>query len=216
MAKVMLLAASLLFVAGVATAGIIDPCNSPVEMLEGTQYQTLATKCYFACPQGDTGSLRSAGFYFSFLIRNNLASPMGGIPASDFWLIDCDPLRDLALCAGSASSNADSSTNENGRTTMSQTSIAAGGCAQGLAPVVQGYVLEQPGSCTPYCFDVKVRSCDMNGDLLMSLVDLSIFAGYYPPQPYNTCGDFDCNGAVALSDLSRFAFHYGPPGHKCT
>jgi hypothetical protein len=49
----------------------------------------------------------------------------------------------------------------------------------------------------------------------MNLLDLSLFASYYPPQAYNKCGDFDCSGLVNLPDLSRFAFHYGPPGHKC-
>jgi len=209
MSKVVLFAASLLLVAGIATAGIIDPCGAPVV------YTGATPECYFACPQGDTDSFLASGFSFSFTILDLLAAPIQYIPGTDFWMIDCDPAADLALCAGSASSNADSATNAAGKTTMSLTTLAVGGCATGLSPVVQGFVLEQPGPCTPYCFNIKVRSCDMNGDLLMSLVDLSIFAGYYPPQPYNTCGDFDCNGAVALPDLSRFAFHYGPPGHKC-
>jgi hypothetical protein len=209
MSKVVLFAASLLLVAGIATAGIIDPCGAPVV------YNGVTPECYFACPQGDTDSFYTSGFSFAFTIVDLLAAPIQNIPASDFWMIDCDPLKNLTLCAGSASSGADSATNALGRTTMSLTTMSVGGCATGLQPVVQGYVLEQPTACTPYCFNIKVRSCDMNGDLKMDLVDLSIFAGYYPPQAYNTCGDFDCNGAVALPDLSRFAFHYGPPGHKC-
>jgi hypothetical protein len=209
MSKVVLFAASLLLVAGIATAGIIDPCGAPVV------YNGVTPECYFACPQGDTDSFYTSGFSFAFTIVDLLAAPIQNIPASDFWMIDCDPLKNLTLCAGSASSGADSATNALGKTTMSLTTMSVGGCATGLQPVVQGYVLEQPTACTPYCFNIKVRSCDMNGDLKMDLVDLSIFAGYYPPQAYNTCGDFDCNGAVALPDLSRFAFHYGPPGHKC-
>jgi hypothetical protein len=55
----------------------------------------------------------------------------------------------------------------------------------------------------------------MDGSQALDLVDLSIFAGLYPPQAYNACADFDCNGAVALADLSRFAQHYGAPGHQC-
>jgi hypothetical protein len=209
MSKVVLFAASLLLVAGIATAGIIDPCGAPVV------YTGVQPECYFACPQGDTDSFLTSGFSFAFTIVDLLAVPIANIPGTDFWMIDCDPVNNLALCAGSASSNADSATNALGKTTMSLTSMAVGGCATGLSPVVQGFVLETPGPCTPYCFNIKVRSCDLNGDLNMTLVDLSIFAGYYPPQAYNTCGDFDCNGAVALPDLSRFAFHYGPPGHKC-
>ena len=125
------------------------------------------------------------------------------------------------LCGGSASSNADSATNALGKTTMGLGSLRAGGgppalgCADKISLVCQGFVLQQAPSCADYCFDVRIRSCDLNGDLIMNLLDLSLFASYYPPQAYNKCGDFDCSGLVNLPDLSRFAFHYGPPGHKC-
>jgi hypothetical protein len=209
MSKVLLFAASLLLVAGIATAGIIDPCGAPVV------YTGATPECYFACPQGDTNSFLTEGFWFAFTIKDLLGAPIANIPASDFWMIDCDPVANLVLCAGSASSNADSATNSLGKTTMSLTSMAAGGCVTGLSPVVQGFVLEQPGPCTPYCFNIKVRSCDFNGDLKVDLVDLSAFAVAYPPNPTGTCGDFDCSGTVGLPDLSKFAFHFGPPGHKC-
>ncbi len=216
MFKVVLVGASLMLVAGIATAGIIDPCGSTVEMFTDGLNQTLAVKCYFACPQGDTATFRSAGFWFAFLIKDLLGNPVGGLPATDFWLVDCDPAADLALCAGSASSNADSATNSNGRTTMSQTTLAVGGCVDFVQPVVQGLVFQDPASappCQARCYNLKVRSCDLNGDLKMDLIDLSSFAGKYPPQAYNKCADFDCNGVVNLQDLSNFALHYA--GHKC-
>jgi hypothetical protein len=210
MSKVVLFAASLLLVAGIATAGIIDPCGAPVV------YNGVLPECFFACPQGDTDSFFLNGFWFAFTILDVLAQPIANIPGSDFWMIDCDPVLNMTLCAGSASSNADSATNTLGKTTMSLTSMAVGGCADGLSPVVQGFVLENPAAaCAPYCFNVRVRSCDQNGDLVMNLVDLTTFSGRYPPQAYNKCADFDCSGAVNLQDLTRFAFHFGPPGHKC-
>jgi hypothetical protein len=210
MSKVVLFAASLLLVAGIATAGIIDPCGAPVV------YNGVQPECYFACPQGDTDSFLTNGFSFAFTIKDGSGNPIANIPGTDFWMIDCDPVANLVLCAGSASSGADSATNAQGKTTMGLTTLSVGGCATGLSPVVQGFVLGPPPTpCSPYCFNIKVRSCDLNGDLKMTLPDLSIFASYYPPQAYNTCGDFDCNGTVALPDLSRFAFHYGPPGHQC-
>jgi hypothetical protein len=207
-------AASLLLVAGVAFAGIINPCGSPVIP------HLTGTPCYFACPQGDTGTLISAGIWIEFTINNTTGQPVPFVSAVDFWLIDCDPAKDMILCAGSASSNADSATNAAGKTTMSLTTLAVGGCVAKLSPVVQGIVLQTPGTqpCTTptYCWDIKVRSCDLNGDLLMNSQDVAIFASAYPPTgTYNTCSDFDCNTTINSQDLARLAFHYGPPGHKC-
>jgi hypothetical protein len=215
MSKVVFFAASLLLVAGVAFAGIINPCGSPVVAT------IIGTPCYFACPQGDTGTIQAAGFSFAFTINNAAGLPIQYVSGVDFWLIDCDPAKDMALCAGSASSNADSSTNALGKTTMTVTTLAVGGCVTGLSPVVQGIVLQQPGTVpcsTPvYCFNtIKVRSCDLNGDLLMNSQDVAIFSSHYPPTgTYDTCSDFDCNTIINSQDLARLAFHYGPPQHKC-
>ena len=208
---VLMLGAPMAFAptAGIATAGIIDPCGAPVV------YTGVTPECYFACPHGDTDSFLTSGFFFSFTILDLLGHPIANIPGTDFWMIDCDPTNILVLCAGSASSRADSATNALGKTTMSLTSMAVGGCATGLSPVCQGIILQQPGPCTNYCFSVRVRSCDRNADLLMNLSDLAIFASDYPPNPYDECSDFDCDGIVNIVDLARFAIHYGPPGHKC-
>jgi len=210
MSKVVLFAASLLLVAGIATAGIINPCGAPV-VFNGT-----LPACYFACPQGDTNSFLTSGFWFAFTVKDILGNPIANIPGTDWWMVDCDPSADMVLCAGSASSNADSATNLLGKTTMSLTSMAVGGCVDYIQPVVQGFVLQNPSSvppCQAYCYNIRVRSCDMNGDLKMDLVDLSNFAAKYPPNAYNKCADFDCSGAVNLQDLSRFSIHYA--GHKC-
>jgi len=230
MSKVVFFAASLLLVAGVAFAGIINPCGSPVVAT------IVGTPCYFACPQGDTGTIVSAGFQFAFTINDAAGAPIPAISGVDFWLVDCDATKDMSLCAGSASSNADSSTSSSpsllyrGKTTMSVTTLAVGGCVTGLSPVVQGVVLQQPGTipCTTpaYCFGggpaaplIRVRSCDLNGDLLMNSQDVGIFANAYPAPGgggvYNTCSDFDCNTIINSQDLARLAGHYGPPQHKC-
>jgi hypothetical protein len=216
MSKVVLFAASLLLVAGIATAGIINPCGAPVV------YTGVQPECYFSCPQGDTDTFLASGFWFSFTILDLLGQPIQFIPATDFWLVDCDAAKDLVLCGGAACTNADSATNSLGKTTMSQVTLRVGGCATGLSPVCQGFVLQNPVSvppCTNYCFTVKVRSADLNAvpDLKLDLIDLSIFSTGYPspPKVLNVCLDFDCNGNVNLQDLSKFSFHFGPPGHKC-
>ena len=210
MSKLLLTATMVLLVAGVASAGIIDPCNSPVV------YTGPVVACYFSCPQGDTDTFAEQGFTFSFTINDLLGAPVPDIPGSDFWLVDCDPTGTLVLCGGSASSAADSATNGNGQTTMSNGTLNAGGCTDNLSVVVQGFVLEDPGTgCQPYCYDIWVRSVDLDGSLEVNLVDLAMFSACFPPQPYDKCCDFDCNATVNLQDLARFAFHFGPPGHKC-
>lgn len=210
MSKVVLFAASLLLVAGIASAGIIDPCDGEV-IFNGTE-----PACYFACPQGDTDAFYLQGFWWSFQIVDLLGAPIADIPGTDFWLVDCDPVRDLALCAGSASSAADSATNSAGRTTMHDGSLSAGGYATGLSPVVQGFVLQDPtAACADYCFTIAVRTPDNDGSGEVGLVDLSNFAFHYPPKVYDVKADLNCDSTVNLSDLSRFAFHFGPPGHKC-
>jgi hypothetical protein len=201
--------AALVLAAGVASAEIPQPCMPVV-------YTGPAEACYFACPWGDTETFAEQGFMLAFTITGFTGDPIPGIPASDFWLIDCDPVLDLTLCAGSASSAADSATNGAGQTTMSNGTLKAGGCADGLSPVVQGFILEDPNAdCNQYCFNIHVRSPDLDGSLVVNLVDLAIFSGCFPPRPYDTCCDLNCDATVNLQDLARFALHFGPPGHSC-
>ena len=207
-----LVTAALLTVAGMAFGGIIDPCRSYVEI-----HLTVSPAPLFICPLGDTDSLEDQGWSLWILVLDTVGVPVEGVPAADFWLIDCDPVNDMILCGGSASSNADSSTNSAGITTMSNTSVAGGGCADGLAVVVQGFVIEDSTTncTTPVCLPVAIRSPDMNGDLILTLVDLTNFAGSYPPQAYAPCGDMNADGIITLVDLTNFAQHFGPPGHSC-
>ena len=225
LAVLSLVAVSLLAFNGIASAGIIDPCKSYCELLNTGP--SGGTCCYFACPQGDTdtfidsgpapGPATGQGWYIRVCVFEEDDTPIPNVPVADLWVIDCDPLADLALCAGQASSNSDSLTNEFGYTTMSNTTLAAGGCVDGLAVVVQGFVLLDTMTCTVViCHTVVVRSPDINGDLCVDIVDLALFAQSFPPQAFDACCDFECNGIVDLVDLARFAFHFGPPGHECS
>jgi hypothetical protein len=182
--------------------------------------------CYYACPQGDTDDIEAQGFTFDFVIVDQFGAPIEDVPATDFWLVSCDPASSTFLCGGSQVINADSATNELGQTTMSDEGSFGGGpnapsppasiCADYLAPVVQGLVLEVDCiSHTQYCFNIEVRSPDMNGDGIINLVDVGRFSACWPPQPPCECADFNCDGAVNLIDLGRYAAHFGPPGHEC-
>ena len=220
-----LLAVSLLAFHGIASAGIVDPCKSYCEVLNAGP--SGGQCCLFVCPAGDTGAFVNQGpggdgWWIRICVFEADCTPAPDVPPSDFWLVDCDPLADLVLCAGSASSAADSLTNALGYTTMAQSVLSAGGCVEGLAVVVNGFVLLDTLTCTvPICHPISVRSPDIDGsggnsDLCVNLVDLAAFAASYPPQAFDTCCDFNCNGIVQLNDLSDFAFHFGPPGHRCS
>jgi hypothetical protein len=209
-----LVALSMVLASGMtAKAGIIDPCRS-YWVLEAE-----VTPCpLFVCPAGDTDNFVDQGWTISICVLDELGDPIENIPGPDFWMIDCDPDDDLILCGGSASSGADGPTDENGETTMGFLGgLAGGGCVDGMAVVVQGFVvLDSLTDCTTaFCCPINLRSPDIDADNAVTLVDLSLFASGYPPQGYQKCSDMDANGIVNLQDLSRFAFHFRPPGDVC-
>jgi hypothetical protein len=209
-----LVALGLLVASGTAFAGVIDPCNSTAAIVFGSQAGPTVTAS--VCPSGDGEDFGVQGFYISFQIEDGLGNGIPNVPASDFWLDDCDAINDLiVLCGGASSSSADSLTNSLGRTTMSQTGIAAGDCALGVICIVQGEILEDNTCTAPRCLSVYVKSFDLTGDLNITLSDLSLFAQGYPPQAFSNCTDYSGNGTNNLPDLSLFSQHFGPPGHIC-
>jgi hypothetical protein len=211
MSRVISITAVLLLLAAAASAGIIDPCNSECHI----GLTLSGDNCVLVCPGGDGDqiSAKVAGGAIFITVRDGSNDPIPGIPATDFWLVDCDPLGEMVLCGGSASSNATAATSSAGETTM-EGDIAAGGCADGLSVIVQGFVIEQgtPPDCTPICLGINVRSPDMNGDLAVNLLDFGLFGAAYPPNAYVKCADFDCSSTVDLLDFSAFGLHYN---HSC-
>ena len=118
LAVLCLAAASLLVVYGIASAGIIDPCASSCSIVAtggatppGTAPGPAGFWPLFVCPQGDTdfyvdqvgGTASNVGYYLLVTMIDNTANPIPDLPPSDFWVIDCDPINDVALCGGSAS-----------------------------------------------------------------------------------------------------------------
>lgn len=203
MLKVLSLAAALLLVASVAFGGVIDPCASTAESTGG---------CLMVCPAGDGDLMSDVGGEISITVIGTDTFPIEGIPGTDFYVIDCDPVNDMVLCGGSASSGATGATDATGWTEMIG-DVAAGGCADGLAVVVQGWVIEDFPACdAATCLPFEVRSPDMNGDLVVDLQDFGDFGLAYPPNAPNDCADFDCSGAINLQDFGIFGLHYK---HSC-
>jgi hypothetical protein len=191
---------------------IFDPCLPTYRLHAASTPAPL-----FACPQGDTPSFIDQGWWIEVWVIGTGGQPIANVPSSDFWLIDCDPLNDITLCGGSASAHADSMTNAMGKTTLSLSTLIAGGCGDGASVVIQGVIpADSLTNCTTdLCVSVNTRSPDIDGNLMVDLVDLSLFAASYPPQPYEKCCDMSGDGTINLIDLSMFAFHFGPPGHAC-
>ena len=209
-------AAALLFMAVTTRAQIRIPdfCQSTLEYSGSME---PLPNCYLACPQGDTDSFEDQGFIiFNITIRDMGGTPIPGIAATDFWVIDCDTQNDIHLCNGQYSCDADGPTDANGVTHMRESVLSAGGYANGLSVICMGVMLVDPDNgCLPYCLPVWLRSPDINGDLTVNLTDLSLFTMHFPPGPYGIDSDLNCDDLVGIVDLARFAMHFVPPGHTC-
>lgn len=166
--------------------------------------------CYVVCPQGDGTRFddpSKCDAIVSVTVRDAVGHPVSSIPADDFWVIGCN--YQLVLCGGGHAIDADSATNGDGKTTISG-ATAAGGCDVGLSVVVYGVVIEDSATCTyNVCLPYAVKSPDINGDLVVDIVDFSLFAvAYGPPPIYDACKDYNCDGAIGLVDFSIFAQHF--------
>ncbi|UCG51931.1 MAG: hypothetical protein JSW58_17500 [Candidatus Latescibacterota bacterium] len=185
---------------------IVDLCGSDASSNGG---------CIRVCPKGDGDHLSDIGatIYVTVISQDQ---PIPNIPAADFWLIGCDPLEEMVLCSGSASSNADHPTDQQGQTTISGP-IAAGGCSDGLALIVQGIIIPDPDAdCSVWlCLPINARSSDLDGNNIVDLPDLALFAAVFVGGPYDKCMDLNCDGSVGLQDLALFAEHFEPVRHRC-
>lgn len=185
-------------VAGVGTvnSGTVDPCNSSASGAAGV---------IFACPQSDGDLLSSSGLTISVNVRDGANLPVPNVPAADIWLIGCNDL--LALCGGSGAINASAPTDVNGNTTITG-DIAAGGCDNGgVRAVVQGNVIGA-GVCGDPCVLVKVRSADLNANLVVNIVDFGAFATGYPVNPaVNDCRDYNNDGQIGIVDFAKYGSH---------
>jgi len=220
-------------VAGIdsANSGIVSPCLSTV---------TAAAGVVLVCPQGDgdllTAPVGGGNCQITLTVKDNTPAAIPGIPATDMWLVGCND--GLRLCGGSAGSNADAATNASGVTTFSN-EPTAGGCDTGLYAVVQGVVIQNPGTCTPKCLPIAARSPDYKsaggagdppscgGDLLcpdgkVGNADFSWFTGHYTfpghPGSFFACADYAAplgGASLTLADFSKFSVHFAGVGHKC-
>jgi hypothetical protein len=101
-----------------------------------------------------------------------------------------------------------------------KTLLAAFSAAALAVLLIGGLAVTSYGQCILHCpaGDGGIspgsgkKSVDMSGDGVVGLVDLSLFALAFPPNPYDYCADFDCDGVIGIIDLSIFGIHWGHQG----
>ncbi len=181
----------------------IDPCQSSASSAGGV---------LLVCPVGDGPTLSSIGAMVSVTLEDCGGAPVQGIPAQNFWIQGkADP---QLLCGGSLSSSADAATDLSGQTTMSG-SIAAGGyLGDGVYAVAEGYMIQGTDGLCDNPLPLVLVSPDINGDLVVGLADLAIFATAFPSGggTVDPRMDFNGDGKIDAADLSLFAVHFL---HRC-
>jgi len=181
---------------------------------------TAAPGLLLVCPAGDGATLASIGSTIYVTVRDADGNPIANVPFGDLWLDDCFVFETptfLPCVPIQTSSNADANSDANGSMTVSGT-IKGGGCSDHLMVVIQGAPLQDPNfPCdwlnftNPLCLPIATRSPDINGDHVVDLIDVSLFASHFGTS-YSGCEDLNGDGVVSLQDLALFAQHIG---HTC-
>lgn len=123
--------------------------------------------------------------------------PVAGFPAADMWLESSNGT--FTACAGGTT--ADRNTDASGQTVWMQPLHAGGSSLGPCAAVVNGL---------PVGVSVSLRfnSPDLNGDLMVSLIDVAAFAsGYFGS--YLFAADLQADGVVNLADIGVLAGGFG-------
>lgn len=176
-----------------AMAGIPDPNNSTAQS---------GTGCLDITPGGNGPTLANESLTIFVHVEDAGGLNIPGYPFQDIWMDDAGS-GDLAICQGG--SVADANTGSDGNTTISGP-IAGGGWTQsGVRIYLAGVAVL--GGPTSGLLGIDVNSPDINGDLIVNLVDLGAFSTDFNDPAYNFRSDFTCDGLENLADVGRFAIH---------
>ena len=152
-------------------------------------------------PGGHGLSLADEGLTVQVTIVDTGGMPVPSFPFMDLWLDDSGT-GDISLCPNGCV--ADTDTDANGRTTISRAACGGGWTVSGLRVWIAG----DPIMGTP-ALDINVNSPDLNGDLVVDILDLANFAIDYADPTYNFRSDMTCDGIENIADIGEFAMHYG-------
>ena len=178
----------LLGLAGVAAAGIPDDVTSTASSAGGTVLIT---------PGSTGGTIAAAGATITVTVLDAGSLPVANFPAQDIYLDDSGDFA-IALCQGG--STADANTDALGVTTIS--GVVGGG---GFTLLTQVYISGTPLAGAP--LNVALNSPDVNGSLVVDLVDFAAFGNDFGTTAFRS--DFVFDGVVDLSDFSRFGQAFG-------
>ena len=126
--------------------------------------------------------------------------PVVDFPAEDVWLESTQ--GNLAFPIGG--NIADHNSDANGETVFQEPLPAGGYTLPGEG--VQIYIAGSPLNQLP--LDLRFNSPDINGDLVLDLADLTLFASDYLGGVYVARSDLYADGVLNLSDFARFVVHY--------
>jgi len=191
-----LLGIAVLSLASVAWAGVPDLNLS-------TAVTAAPGSSVFSLPSGAGAPLASARAFgggvvdatITLTLVDSSGDPIFLYPFDDMWLESSDD--GLVYC--SRGTAADGSTDIDGQTTWATALQAGGHTTDGAVCLVM--IAGAPLATT---LDLRFNSADINGDLVVDLVDVSLFA----PQVIGAgsySGDFNFDGIVDLVDVSIFA-----------
>jgi hypothetical protein len=132
-----------------------------------------------------------------------------GIPRDFFWLrstmgglVTCEP-----CCARvNRFPVADFPTNASGRTEFADV-VCGGGCTDPLGG--ERLVVQSAWGPLQAPMDIQFNSPDMNGDLVVDLIDVGIFSVAFFSPTYDYCADFCADGVINLIEVGIIASAVG-------
>jgi len=174
------------------------------------EVMTDETVTVYCVPDGSGNPLSAAQSWGGLVVDATIqvqlidawtGDPCADVPAEDIWF-ECAGDCQLTFCSGPPI--ADGPTNEFGQTTFSGP-VAAGGHS---TPDETEFVVMFSGSALfaipIWSGNLQFNSADINGDGVVNLADVGIFAGdYFGDHHFRS--DFYWDGTLNLSDLARLA-----------
>jgi hypothetical protein len=191
---------TVLVAASLATADLPDPDLSTATIVtSGGVLFVRPDGSGYAFDQAHLGNGTVVDATIVLYLVNALGGPWPGYPAEDLWL----ETTGAGLVHPAGGTIADGPTDAAGQTRWLQPPNA-GGCTVGetVVVLVGGQPLNQAG------LGLAFVSPDINGDLVVNLADLSLFAAGYTGT-HDPCADLFYDGLINLSDLSLFSQSYG-------
>jgi hypothetical protein len=196
-----LLACGTLLIASAAMAGVphagysdaVTAATVQVSVYSCPAGDGLGLDGCYAFPAGTPGNSDVNATITATIVDTN-GDPVFLYPATDMWLES--NVKGFPYCAGGT--NADQDTDINGDTTFTN-AMFAGGSGSGAIVIVNGSVINAP-------LNILFNSPDINGDLVVNLTDVILFAGDYYGA-YNYRSDFYWDGNLNLSDIVILAVH---------